>query len=111
MKEVSWVDLLKLRASFGVINADYLPKDGDNSVYNYWEQIYTTTGTRYLFDVGYGSNFRTTYMNRLATINSTHEKAYKYNVGVDATLFKGLNLTVEGYYQRDVYKRQIPNKW
>ena len=26
MKEVSWVDLLKLRASFGVINADYLPK-------------------------------------------------------------------------------------
>ena len=25
MKEVSWVDLLKLRASFGVINADYLP--------------------------------------------------------------------------------------
>jgi len=100
MKEVSWVDLLKLRASFGVINADYLPKDGDNSVYNYWEQIYTTTGTRYLFDVGYGSNFGTTYMNRLATINSTHEKAYKYNVGVDATLFKGLNLTVEGYYQR-----------
>ena len=45
MKEVSWVDLLKLRASFGVINADYLPKDGDNSVNNYWEQIYTTTGT------------------------------------------------------------------
>ncbi len=100
MKAFSWVDLLKLRASFGVINADYLPKDGDNSVYNYWEQIYTTTGTRYLFDVGYGSNFGTTYMNRLATLNSTHEKAYKYNVGLDATMFKGLNLTIEGYYQR-----------
>ena len=68
MKEVSWVDLLKLRASFGVINADYLPKDGDNSVYNYWEQIYTTTGTRYLFDVGYGSNFGTTYMLSLIHI-------------------------------------------
>ena len=38
--------------------------------------------------------------SRLATTNSTHEKAYKYNVGIDATLFKGLNLTVEGYYQR-----------
>lgn len=101
LKDVSWIDLLKLRASFGIINADYLPKDGsNNSVYNYWEQIYTTTGTRYLFDAGYESTFGSTYINRLATLNSTHEKAYKYNVGLDATLFKGLNLTLEGYYQR-----------
>ena len=27
-------------------------------------------------------------------------KAYKYNVGVDAMLFNGLNVTAEGYYQR-----------
>jgi len=36
----------------------------------------------------------------LASENTTHERAYKYNVGIDATLFKGLNLTIEGYYQR-----------
>lgn len=100
MKNVSWIDFLKLRASFGVINADYLPRNGDDTVYNYWDQIYTTTGTMYRFDSGYNSAFGSTYISRLATTNSTHEKAYKYNVGIDATLFKGLNLTVEGYYQR-----------
>ena len=99
MKNVSWIDFLKLRASFGVINADYLPRDGSDTVYNYWDQIYTTTGTMYRFDSGYNAVFGSTYISRLATANSTHEKAYKYNVGIDATLFKGLNLTLEGYYQ------------
>lgn len=74
MKNVSWIDFLKLRASFGVINADYLPRNGDDTVYNYWDQIYTTTGTMYRFDSGYNSAFGSTYISRLATTNSTHEK-------------------------------------
>ena len=100
LKDASWIDLLKLRASFGVINADYLPKDGDDTVNDYWTQIYTTTGTVYNFNNSYQSDFGSTLLNRLATANSTHEKAYKYNVGLDATLFGGLNMTLEGYYQR-----------
>lgn len=39
-------------------------------------------------------------MSRLATLNSSHEKAYKYNVGIDGTLLRSLNFTVEGFYQR-----------
>lgn len=100
MKNASWIDFLKFRASFGVINADYLPTDGSDTVYDYWDQIYTTTGTRYMFNGSYDSTFGTTEISRLATINSTHEKAYKYNVGIDASLFKGLDVTLEGYYQR-----------
>lgn len=100
LKDASWIDLLKLRASFGVINADYLPKDGSDTVYDYWTQIYTTTGTVYNFNNSYQSDFGSTLLNRLATANSTHEKAYKYNVGLDAMLFGGLNMTLEGYYQR-----------
>ncbi len=100
LNDVSWIDLLKLRASFGVINADYLPKDGDDTVYDYWTQIYTTTGTVYNFNNSYQSDFGSTLLNRLATVNSTHEKAYKYNVGLDAMFFGGLNMTLEGYYQR-----------
>lgn len=100
LKEVSWVNFLKLRASFGVINADYLPIDGKDTVYDYWDQIYTTTGTQYKFNSSYDSEFGSTIIGRLATINSTHEKAYKYNAGIDATLFGGLDLTAEGYYQR-----------
>lgn len=100
MKNVSWVDFLKLRASWGIINADYLPKDGSNTVYDYWDQIYTITGVTYPFEDNYGTDFGSASISRLASINSTHEKAVKYNIGLDATLFKGLNLTVEGYYQR-----------
>lgn len=100
LKNLSWVDFLKLRASFGVINADYLPKNGSETIYNYWDQIYTTTGTQYRFNSSYDSDFGSTLIGRLATMNSTHEKAFKYNVGLDATLFNNLNLTVDGYYQR-----------
>lgn len=100
MKNVSWVDFLKLRASWGIINADYLPKDGSSTVYNYWDQIYSITGVTYPFEDNYGTDFGSTSISRLVSINSTHEKAIKYNIGLDATLFKGLNLTVEGYYQR-----------
>lgn len=99
MKNVSWVDFLKLRASWGIINADYLPKDGSNTVYDYWDQIYSITGVTYPFEDNYGTDFGSASISRLASINFTHEKAVKYNIGLDATLFKGLNLTVEGYYQ------------
>lgn len=100
LKNTSWIDFLKLRASFGIINADYLPKDGDDNVLNYWDQIYTLTGTQYKFNSSYDSKFGSTIMGRLATQNSSHEKAYKYNVGIDGTIFKSLNFTVEGFYQR-----------
>lgn len=100
LRDLSWLNFLKLRASFGVINVDYLPKDGINAVYDYWDQIYTTTGTQYKFNSSYDSEFGSTIIGRLATVNSTHEKAYKYNAGIDATLFNSLNLTAEGYYQR-----------
>lgn len=100
LKDLSWLNFFKLRASFGVINVDYLPKDGINAVYDYWDQIYTTTGTQYKFNSSYDSEFGSTIIGRLATVNSTHEKAYKYNAGIDATLFNSLNLTAEGYYQR-----------
>ena len=97
MNNAAWIDFLKLRASFGIINADYLPA---SDVYDYWDQIYTTTGTRYMFNSAYDSTFGTTELGRLASTNYTHERGYKYNVGVDATLFKGLNLSVDAYYQR-----------
>lgn len=96
MDNVSWIDFMKLRASFGVINADYLP----SGTFDYWDQIYTTTGTRYMFNSAYDSSFGTTELARLASTNYTHERGYKYNVGIDATLFKGLNLSVDAYYQR-----------
>ena len=100
LKDIPWIDFLKLRASFGIINADYLPKDGSSTVYDYWDEIYNVSGVTYPFDDAYGTDFGSTSFSRLVSQNTTHEKAFKYNVGLDATLFKGLNLTAEGYYQK-----------
>ena len=95
MKDVKWLNFLKLRASAGLINADYLPDDS----WTYYIQQYTISGTTYPFNSGYGSSFGMTTLSRLASEDYTHEKAYKYNVGIDATLFSGLDMTLEGYYQ------------
>lgn len=100
LKSVSWIDFLKFRASWGIINTDYLPRDGSNVIYNYWDQIYTLTGTRYMFNGSYDSSFGSTIIGRLATVNSSREKAIKYNMGIEGTLFEGMNLTLDGYYQQ-----------
>lgn len=97
MKSVSWMNFLKARASFGIINFDYLPNNDSN--WTYYIQGYSDSGPSYIF----GSNYEASAgrsIGNLANYNSTHEKAYKYNVGIDARLFGGLNLTLDGYYQR-----------
>ena len=33
-------------------------------------------------------------------MNSTHEKAYKYNFGLDASMFNGLDVSFDAYYER-----------
>jgi len=102
MSDVDWVDFLKLRASAGIINADYLP--GDN-VWTYYAQQYSTSGGVYPFDSGWNSEFGRTYLGQLATTNPTHEKAYKYNFGIDAKLFGGLDVTF------DLWKQHRADIW
>ncbi len=97
MKNVKWVNFLKTRASFGVINADYLPSSG----WNYYVQQYTISGGTYPFNNSWASSSGgRTDLASMATENLSHEKAFKYNLGLDATLFGGLDLTWDAYYQR-----------
>lgn len=101
MKNISWADFLKLRASFGIIHTDRLPLDkDDNEQTNYWEQTYSGGTNNYPFDTNYSVGVDTWTLGRLASINSTHEKAYKYNFGFDASLFNGLDLTFDAYFER-----------
>lgn len=102
MRKVGCVDFLKLRASAGLINADILP--GDN-VWSYYAQQYTTSGTLYPFDSGWNSEFGTTGKGQIATASPGHEKAYKYNIGIDAKLFGSLDVTV------DIYKQHRTDIW
>ena len=97
MQNAKWVNSLKLRASAGIINADYLP--GDN-VWTYYAQQYNTSGGTYPFDSGWNSEFGRTYLGQMATANPGHEKAYKYNVGIDAKLFDALDVTFDYWMQQ-----------
>lgn len=92
MKNQQVIDFMKLRASFGLLNTDNIPSNG------YWN---TTVGgssnypikDNFTGDGGWAEG-------RLASINGTTEKAYKYNGGLDVSLLKGLTLTVDGFYER-----------
>lgn len=92
MQSQNVVDFLKLRASFGILNTDNIPGNG------YWNET-VVGGSGYPINNNFGGDggWRE---GRLASVNGTTEKAYKYNAGVDATLFKGLTLTVDGFYER-----------
>ena len=93
----SWVNFLKLRASAGILNADYLP--GDN-YWAYYAQQYTTGSGGYPFDSSFNPTFGTTNLGQLATTNPYHETAAKFNFGVDTRIFNGLSVTADAYYQR-----------
>lgn len=93
MKDIHFIDLLKLRASAGIINIDNIPEEG------YWQEIYTGSNL-YNFNSSYSSSLGSWTLSKLAAENSTHEKAYKYNIGIDAKFFKTLDFTIDGYYQR-----------
>lgn len=97
LKDNSIVNFLKLRASFGIINADYLP--GDN-VWTYYTQSYSQAGGGYAFGSGYDTaDYGPVTLGQMATPNPTHEKANKFNIGFDATLFDGLNLEFDYFNQ------------
>lgn len=92
-----WLDLLKLRASAGILNADFLPGE---EVWTYYAQQYNTSGGTYPFSSSFTSDFGRTYLGRLATTSPSHEKAYKYNVGIDSRMFGGLSFSLDAYWQR-----------
>lgn len=92
MQSQNVVDFLKLRASFGMLNTDNIPGNG------YWNET-VGGGNGYPINNNFGGDGGW-HEGRLASVNGTTEKAYKYNAGVDAILFKGLTLTVDGFYER-----------
>ncbi|MCM1021796.1 MAG: SusC/RagA family TonB-linked outer membrane protein [Muribaculum sp.] len=88
---------LKLRASAGMLNADYLP--GDNLWTYYKEQYTILSGGLYPFDDSWNPTNQT-YIDQMKTENPDREKAYKYNVGIDASPVNGLNLSLDLFAQR-----------
>ncbi len=107
MKDIKWINFLKLRASAGLINTDFLP---GNNVWSYYTQSFSANASwNYPFGSGYESAKNNAYgamtLGQMAAVDPSNEKAYKYNAGIDATLFDGLNV------QFDFYKEHRTNIW
>lgn len=96
LQDISWLDFLKLRASFGVINTDRIPADN-----TFWADFYQKGSNYYSF----GSNY--TMLDQMGwekgrptPAGIAHEKGYKYNGGLDLGLFGGFTATLDGWYER-----------
>ena len=80
MKDIKWVDFLKIRASWGNKALDVLP-DGD--VWTYYNQFYLMNASTYPFDATYtGTQWGNTYLSTAMTQSLGHEQASKLNVGL-----------------------------
>lgn len=86
------IDFMKLRGSFGIIRTDNIPSNG------YWNTI-VQGGGGYPVQDNFGGDSGWAE-GRLPSVNGTTEKAYKYNLGLDVSMLKGLTLTVDGFYER-----------
>ncbi len=98
-KDLGWLDFLKVRASYGVQNTDAIPYE------DYWEQLYKYSGVGYRVGSEFGLGNARYEMSRLASQASLHERADKFNIGLDATLFGGLDVTM------DFFSQQRNNIW
>ena len=93
MKKASWIDFLKVRASYGVVGSDNV-----SSRFPYL--AFYGGGSGYDFGNNFGTNVGGTSEGNLANANLTWEKARKLNVGIDfTTLNQRLALTIDAFYE------------
>lgn len=89
------VDLLKLRASYGIVGNDNIGGTGDRFAY------FTQFGSGNSY--GFGPNGSLVYGIRETLLGSdklTWEKSYKTNIGLEMMLWGKLNLTLDYYWER-----------
>jgi TonB-linked SusC/RagA family outer membrane protein len=103
--KISWIDVLKLRLSYGT--------NGNRGVGIYDALSNLNTGKYVLFTSGTAGYVSQLYTSRMANPQLKWERTSAYNAGVDFSIFKGrLNGNIEAYYKitRDLLiPRQLPN--
>lgn len=93
MRKASWIDFLKVRASYGLVGSDNV-----SSRFPYL--AFYGGGSGYDFGNNFGTNVGGTSEGNLANANLTWEKARKLNVGIDfTTLNQRLALTIDAFYE------------
>ncbi|ANQ52311.1 TonB-dependent receptor [Flammeovirga sp. MY04] len=92
MQDVSWVNDLKLRASYGVVGNEGVTDDDGYQVYYPWDALYDMSYSNASANGG--------KLTSLSNPNLMWEKNVSTNLAVDFALFNRLSGTVE-YYIRD----------
>ncbi len=95
LKNISFLNYLKVRASYGVVGNDAI-STSRRFIFNTY---YNRGGTGYLFGTGYANASNTTEAE-LANPDLTWESTRKTDVGVDVKLFKqALSLSVDYFHE------------
>lgn len=89
------VDLLKLRASYGIVGNDNIGGTGDR--FAYFTQFGNGNGYGFGPNGNYVQGIRETL---LGSKKLTWEKSYKANLGLEMMLWAKLNLTLDYYWER-----------
>lgn len=95
---ISWIDILKVRGTYGLTGNS----NEDALGYYSWRSSFGQDGANRYF---VGTNYSAVWgivEKMLPNVNSTWEKAHKFNLGVDMAFLKS-KLKVEFDYYRDIY--------
>ncbi|MBP3343862.1 MAG: TonB-dependent receptor [Bacteroidales bacterium] len=106
MKDVKFINNLKLRASFGVTGNDYA-----NTRFIYKEGKWKTGTSGYAyFGDELGSSYGYSTEPVIANPGATWETAYQTNIGLDVTFFKKrINFTVDRFFEKRTGILMSPN--
>lgn len=92
------INNLKLRASYGIIGNDQIGEDFDRFFY-LSEVSLNATNKSYTFGENYGYYRPGVSTSRYANSEISWERSKQSNIGLEATLFKDLSITLEAYKQ------------
>lgn len=92
------INNLKLRASYGKIGNDQIGEDADR--FFYLSEVSLNAGEKgYTFGENYGYFRPGISTSRYANSEISWEESEQSNIGIEATLFKDFDLTIEAYKQ------------
>ena len=101
LRNVSFLDKLKVRYSFGLVGNDELTdwfNNGEERFF-YLNMMNMNNGTM-KFGTDYGKVFQTVAVSRYANSNITWEKSYKSNLAWEIGLFNSLNIELDIFHDR-----------
>lgn len=102
MKDIQWIDGLKLRASYGTQGNDFLLDASDNTLVNAYEDQYAVVPQD--GKLGISQVYR-------GNPNLTWEKSNNLNVGIDLSLWHWLSFSAEYYRKKTsdlLYRKKLP---